>query len=807
MSGILREILYTARTLRKSPGLSGIAVLALALGIGLTTIMFSIVHGAILKGLPFEDAQRLMHLERTNLSRDIQSMEVTIHDYLDWREQQQSFESLAAYYDGTVNLSGTERAERYEGAFMSANAFESLGVRPILGRGFREDEDESGAPAVIILGYHVWQDRFSGDEQVIDQTVQVNGEAATIIGVMPDGFRFPFLQDVWVPLRMDPLALDRGTGTTLEVYGRLNDGVSQEQATAEMQAIAQRLAAAYPETNEGVGVLMKPYADEYIGEEPRTLLFTMLGAVFLVLIIACANVANLLLARAAKRSRELAIRSAIGASRLRVVMQLLGDGLVLSTVGAAFGIGLAWLGIKAFNAAIVSAEPPFWIDIGLHPTVLFFVLAITVLAGVLSGIIPALQASGNRVNEVLKDESWGSSGLRVGKLSRGLVVAEIALSVGLLVAAGLMIKSITNLKNIEYRFATEDVFTARMGLFQSEYPDEESRRLFFDEALRRLQGLPGVQGATLSTSLPGVGSGGTWFAVEGQSYERDQDYPGARWVAVSPDYFETFGVAVSQGREFTTADGTEGMQVAIVNESFARRYFEDGEALGRRIRQGRSNSEQPWRTVVGVVPDMYLSGVEDGDDDPEGMYIPLQQTDASFLYMALRAETNPMNLANPARDAVAAVDRDVPLYWVQSLQTAIDGTTWYIRVFGTLFMIFGIVALFLASVGLYGVMSASVNNRTTEMGIRMALGAKARNVRGLVIRQGMIQMALGLVLGLGLATLLGRGLDIILYEVGAWDPATLILISAVLTAVGLLASYLPAARATRVEPMAALRYE
>jgi predicted permease len=807
MSGLLKEIRYAARTLRKSPGLSGIAVLALALGIGLTTIMFSIVHGAILKGLPFDDAHRLMHLERNNLAEDIESMEVTIHDYMDWREQQQSFESLAAFYDGTINLSGTERAERYEGAFMTANAFGSLGVQPILGRGFREDEDEPGAPPVIMLGYHVWQDRFSGAEDVIGSTVQVNGEQTTIIGVMPEGFRFPFLQDVWVPLRMDPLELKRGTGTTLEVYGRLRDGVSLDQATAEMQAIAQRLGTAYPETNEGVGVVMKPYAEEYVGEEPRGLLFTMLAAVFLVLLIACANVANLLLARASTRSRELAIRSAIGASRLRVVLQLLGDGLVLSTVGAALGIGIAWFGVRAFNDAIASADPPFWIDIGLHPTVLLFVLGITVLAGVLSGIIPALQASGTRVNEVLKDESWGSSGFRVGKLSRGLVVAEIALSVGLLVGAGLMIKSVANLNSIEYGFTTEEVFTARMGLFESEYPDRESRQIFFDEAVRRLDGLPGVEAATLATSLPGVWSGGTWFAVEGESYDRDQDYPGANWVAVTPDYFETFDVEISGGRGFTTADGADGMQVAIVNESFADRYFAGEDALGRRIRQGRSESVQPWLTIVGIVPDMYLEGVEDQEDDPEGMYVPLAQADVSFIYMALRAGGNPMTLANPARDAVAAVDRDVPLYWVQSLQSAIDETTWYFRVFGTLFVIFGIVALFLASVGLYGVMSASVSNRTTEMGIRMALGAKAGDVRRLVLRQGMIQMAIGVALGLALASLLARGLEILLYRVEAWDPLTFISISLVLTAVGLLASYVPALRATRVEPMAALRYE
>jgi predicted permease len=809
MSGILREVRYAIRALRKSLGTSAIAVLALGLGIGLTTIMFSIVYGAIWKGLPFEDSAELLHLERNNLARDIESMGVTIHDFVDWREQQTSFEDLAAFYQGTVNLSGTERPERFDGAFITASGFRLLRVRPALGRLFREGEDDPAADPVVLIGYHVWRDRFGGDPDVVDQVIRVNGEASTIVGVMPEGFRFPLNEDIWAPLRMDMLEIERGDGRTLEVYGRLRDGVSMDEAAAEMQAIAMRLAGEYPETNEGVGAVVKPYTEEYIGAEPRGMLYTMLGAVALILLVACANVANLLLSRAAMRSKELAIRSAIGASRLRVMLQLLSEGLVLAGAGALLGIGISWLGITLFNRAIEPTDPPFWIDIGLNAVVLAFVLTATVLAGVLSGIIPAVQASGNAVNEVLKDESWGSSGFRVGRLSKGLVIGEIALSLGVLVAAGLMIKSVANLRNLDYGFFTENIFTARMGLFEADYPDTVSRREFFRDVLRRVDQRPGVAAASIITALPGVWSYGGSFAVEGESYDRDQDYPDTRWAVASPNFLDVFGVSVLEGRGFGPQDTYDAMPVTIVTKSLAEQFFLDESPVGRRVRLGVSDSEEPWRTIVGVIPDVYMEGLSSiGEADPWGMYFPLDQSDIRFAYVALRAQgDDPMTLAAGARGDVAAVDPDIPLYWIQSHQAAIDEGTWFYRVFGNLFMVFGLVALFLASVGLYGVMAASVNNRTNEMGIRMALGAQSGDVLRLIMRQGAVQIGIGMALGLALAALLSRGLEIVLFQVEPWDPAVFVLIAVVLAAVGMLASYVPARRATRVDPAVALRYE
>ncbi len=805
MPSFIQNLRVGTRLMLKNPGVTAIAVLALALGIGLTTATFSIVYGALFRGLPFEDSHRIMHLERNNLSQDIESMEVTLHDFLDWREQQTSFHGLAGFYEGTVNVSGAEKPDRFDGAFISANAFDILRERAILGRTFQAGEDEPAAPPVILLGYRVWQDRFDGDPDVVGTTVRANGEEMTIVGVMAEGFEFPINQDLWLPLRMDPLRIERGEGISLEVFGRLKDGVSLDQARAEMAAIARRIEMEYPETNEGVSTVIKPYTEEYIGEEPQTLLTTMFVAVFLVLLIACANVANLLLARAAARTKEVAIRSALGASRTQVILQMFAEALVLSSVGAVIGLGLGWLGVRAFNAAIVSTQPPFWIDIKIDPVAIAFVIGLAVISAVIAGIIPALQATGTKVHEVLKDESRGASSMRLGKLSRTLVVAEIALSVGLLVAAGLMVKSVMNLRTIDFGFATRDVFTARVGLFETDYPDDASRIRFAEELVRRLEVIPGAEGVALTSVLPGLGSGRNRFAVEGEAYATDTDYPLARILTASPNLFSTFDVSLLEGRDFRWADTEESMQVAIVNRPFVEKFFPGESPLGRRIRLGDADSEEPWLTIVGVVPDMYMGGVD--NEDPEGVYVPITQSALRFMSIAVRAPNNPMVLAPVVREEVMAVDRDLPIYWVWTMADAIARGTWFYRVFGTIFLLFGVVALFLASVGLYGVMAFSVSRRTQEVGVRMALGAQSRDVLKLIFRQGMTQLAIGLVLGLLLAAALSRGLEVILFQVQPWDPVIFLLIIGVLALTSLAAWLVPARRATRVDPLVALKYE
>ncbi|HUF25514.1 MAG TPA: ABC transporter permease [Gemmatimonadaceae bacterium] len=805
MHFLLQDLRHSARSLAKSPGLALVAVLALSLGIGLTTMMFSIVHGALLRGLPFPDGNRIMVLDRTNPSRNIEGMSVTIHELHDWREQQRSFGALAGFYTGTVNVSGLDRPERFDGAFVTANTFDVLGATALLGRTFREGEDSPGVEPVIVLGYALWKNRYGGDQNVLGRTIRANGREHTVVGVMPENFGFPVRQEVWLPLQLDPLALPRGEGIQLDVVGRLGAGLTLDQAQVEMNAIAARIAEEYPRTNEGVGARVRPFIYDYIPEEPRALLWTMLGAVFLVLLIACANVANLLLSRAASRTKEVGIRTALGASRARVIGQFIAEALVLAGVGALLGIGLAWLGVELFVRSIASTSPPYWIDIALHPPVLAFAIGVAALAAVISGIFPALQASRLDVSEILKDESRGSSSMRIGKLSRILVVTEIALSCGLLVGAGLMIKSVTKLRSIDFGFDGEQIFTARVGLPEADYADTLSQTRFWEELHGRLRAMPGVESVSLTTNLPALGSGRSSFAMDGATYNEDREYPLVRRILVSPAYFETFETPVRRGRDFGTQDRAGSLPVGIVNASFAATYFPSADPLGARIRFGASASTQPWVTIVGVVPDRFAGNVE--NQDPEAVYVPISQHAARFMSVAARTRGSAASLAAPVRDAVIGVDADIPIYFVRTHADAVRQNTWFYRVFGSLFMIFGVVALFLAGIGLYAVMAFSVGQRTREVGVRMALGARSLDVVGLVFRQGVVQIAVGMVLGLALAAGVSRLVQTVLFDVQPRDPAIFVGVVLVLASAGALACLLPARRATRIDPMVALRAE
>ncbi len=808
MDTFLKDLRYAGRGLFRNPGVSVIAVLALGLGIGLTAVMFSIVYGALYRGLPFDGAERIMTLDESRPAQGYEGMAVSIHDYTDWRARQRSFEDLGALFQGTVNVRGSERPERYDGAFMTANTLEILGVQPILGRGFTQDDMQPGAPMALLLGYRAWQQRFGGDRDVVGRSVTVNGEAGQVVGVLPEGFAFPELQEVWVPLRLDPVAIPRGEGQSVSVFGKLREGVSVDQAMVEFSGIASQLASEHPETNEGVVARIRPYTEAFMGNEERGILLTMLATVVMVLLIACANVANLLLARAAVRTRDVAIRTAMGASRARVIVQLMGEAGVLAAAGAVLGTAVAWVGITLFARAVAGTDPPFWFQFTLDLPILAFVVGISALAALVSGAIPALRASATDVNSVLKDESRGSSGLHIGRLSRWLVVAEVAMSVALLVASGLLVKSAVRVDRMALPFPSENVFTARVGVFEERFPDASARLRFWDDVEGRLAALPGVRAAGLGTSLPGQGANNGRLAVDGESYTEDRDLPTARWAAVTPGYLEAFQVEALQGRTLNRLDGADAAPVVVVNESFARDHFPDGQVLGRRIRLGGLDSTDPWREIVGVVPDLGMEGVGDPDDDPPaGFYLPLAQYDTRFVSLAARVDGQPLALTAQVRDAVAAADPDTPIYWVDTLRGRIDDNLWFYRVFGTLFAAFGVAALFLASVGLYGVMSFSVSRRAPEMGIRMALGAEGRQVRSLVMRQGMRQIALGLVLGTGLAVLVARGLGILLYEAKPWDPTTYLGVFALLTLTGLAATLVPALRATRVAPVEALRSE
>ncbi len=810
MGSLLQDFRFGIRMLVKNPALTLIAVVTLGLGIGLTTTVFSIVNAAIIKGLPFENADELVMVDRANVERDINRSALPIHDFEALREQQDGFAQFAGFRWETANLSEPgERPERIRGARVTGNMFATLRVNAALGRTIGEADVEPGATPVAVLGYDVWQDRYRGREDILGRTVRINGTTHTIVGVMPDGFEFPTNEQLWTPFTDRAADFTRdGNRPFINAVGRLKPGVSMEAAGSQLATVFHQLGEAYPETNEGFTPEMNPYTERFIGTEVYALLFTMLGAVLGVLLIASANVANLLLARATVRTKEVAIRSALGASRMRVISQLLAEAVIIAGVGGVLGLGLGYFGIGWFKAAIAVDPPPFWITFDMDPTVLVFVLFVTGMAALISGIVPAVQASRADVNQLLNDEGRGSSSLRMGKFSAALVVTEIALSCGLLVASGLMIKSVSALKNVELPFATESIFTARVNLISAEYPDTADRVGFYEDLLPRLASIPGVEAATLSDGLPASGNGSRVFHVEGETYETDRDYPLAREGIVTPGYFDTFQTRVLQGRAFTTQDIRETLPVAVVNATFQRTFFPDGDALGGRIRMGRSETTAEWLTVVGVVPDMKMEGIGNNDASPAGFYIPIAQSGVgNRVSIALRTQGDPLAAASAVRAKIAGIDPHLPIYDVLSMEEVIAEETWFYTTFGTLFMVFGFVALFLAAVGLYGVMSFAVSQRRTEMGVRMALGADGRSLIGLVMKKGSIQLAVGLAIGLVIAFLAASPLELVLYEVDAHDPVVFGIIVVTLAVTGLLASFIPARRVAKVDPATALHSE
>jgi len=810
MASLLQDFRFGLRMLVKNPALSLIAVVTLGLGIGLTTTVFSIVNAAIIKGLPFENADELITVDRANAEQNINRSALPIHDFEAVREQQTGFAELAGFQWRTANLSEPgERPERIQGARVTGNMFGTLRVNAVLGRTIGAADVEPGATPVAVLGYDLWQDRYRGQQDVLGRTIRINGVTHTIIGVMPDGFEFPANEQLWTAFTDRAADFTReGNRPFINAFGRLKPGVSMDAATSQLATVFHQLGQTFPESNEGFTPFLQPYTKRFLGTEVYALLYTMLGAVLGVLLIASANVANLLLARATARTKEIAIRSALGASRLRVISQLLAEAVIIAGVGGVLGLGLGYLGIGWFKAAISVDPPPFWITFDMDTTVLVFVIFVTGMAALVSGIVPAVQASKADVNQLLNDEGRGSSSLKMGKFSGALVVTEIALSCGLLVASGLMIKSVTALKTIDLPFATENIFTARLNLISAEYPDTADRVGFYEDLLPRLAAIPGVDAATLSDGLPASGNGSRVFHVEGEAYETDRDYPFAREGVVTPGYFETFQTRVLQGRAFSNQDIPETLPVAVINETFLRMFFPDGDALGRRVRMGRSETTAEWLTVVGVVPDMKMEGIGNNDASPAGFYIPIAQSGVgNRVSIALRTQGDPMAAATAVRAKIAGIDPNLPIYDVLSMEEVIAEETWFYTTFGTLFMVFGGVALFLAAVGLYGVMSFAVSQRRTEMGVRMALGAQNRSLIGLVMKKGTIQLAIGLAIGLVIAFVAATPLELVLYEVDAHDPVVFGVIVVTLAVTGLVASLVPALRVTKVDPATALHAE
>lgn len=806
MPDLVSNLRLALRSLGKNRGTNLLAVLALGLGIGLTTVMFSVVYGVLLRGLPFEQPERLIHLEQSHLARDEPSLEVSLPDFLEWQQQQTSFEALAGYYDGTINVGDdTGFPERFEGAFLSAATFDLLRVKPRLGRGFRAGEDTPGAAPVVILSDKVWHGRYGGDPEIVGRTLRINGEPSEVIGVMPEGFAFPENQEIWVPLRRDPLSEPRGDGLTLEVIGRLKPGVTLEQARAELAAIVERQAATYPETNAGYAAVVKPLVEEYIDDELRNLLWIMLAAVTLVLLLACANVASLLLARATTRIKEIALRTALGAGRGRIIRQMLAESVLLAVPGALLGLAIANGGIDLVNRALEWDRPPFWISIALHPPVFVFALGATLVAAIAAGLVPALQASRVDVNDILKEEGrGGSAGLSISRANRLIVITEVAFACVLLVFSALMVRSVMSLRNLDLGVEVERVMTARIGLFESKYPEASQRLELFERLVERLAAQPGVESAALTSGLPASGSDGSAYEIEGRSYPDRRDIPDTRLAVVTPGFFETFEIPLLKGRLFGSQDRPETAPVVIVNRSFSERNWPGEDPLGRRIRLGRGDAEESWRTIVGVVPDARLGSLDDEEQD--GIYVPLTQLDRQFISIAVRTTSpDPASAAPLLRETVLALDRDQPIYWVRTMARAIFEEAFFFNFFATLFLIFGLAALVLAAVGIYGVMAFSVGQRSHEIGIRMALGARREDVLGMVLRQGSGRLAIGLGIGLAIAFAGSRFLGAMLFEIEPADPAAFLITALFLTAVTLFACWVPAQRAARIDPTQALR--
>ncbi len=789
----------------RQPLVSALAVVALALGIGLSTLMFSILNGAVLRGLPFERSERILHASPFDIQEN-DDFEATQWEYAEWRTRQTSFEALTAFYMANANVVGPDGTpERYRGAWITPDTLGMLRARLVLGRDFQAADGALGAEPVVIISDRVWRDRFAGRADVLGQALRVNGTAMTVVGVMPEGFAYPVVQELWVALAVNPSLEGKETRPTVEIIGRLNDDATRDQASAELATIAAQVAQLDPQRRSGITVEVKPYVEEFIGTETVNLLSVMLAAVLLVLVIACVNVANLVLARAADRTREVAVRTALGAQRSQVIRQTLAEVLVLAAAGAAGGVGIAYLGARLFTRGIVDTAPPFWIDVRLDGTVLLFVTAVTVLAALVAGLVPALRASRGDVLPLLNDEGRGTTSLKIGRLSRGLVIGEMALSFALLVVSGLVIQSIFNVMQFDPGIATRDVFSARITLPAAEYPDGASRTRFADQLLERLHALPGVVAAALSTANPPTAAEMP-VVLPGQSFPDEREYPHAKVTFVSAEFFDVIRVAPRQGRVFGVADGADAPKVAVVNDEFQRRYYPDG-ALGRQVRTfSAPNGASPeWHTIVGVV--QTIPDVDLGESLLQHVYFPLTQRPAATVNVLIQAQGDPLALTGAVRQTVSALDRNLPVYNVQTIQKMLDDSTWGWRVFGTLFTAFGVAALFLATVGLYGVMAFSVSKRTQEIGVRMAVGAESGDVLRMVLRQGAWQIGVGVFLGLGLAAVLANAMRLMFFQVSPYDSPTFAAVGLLLLVTGLAAAFVPARRAARVDPMTALRVQ
>jgi putative ABC transport system permease protein len=829
----LQDLRIGFRVLIKEKAFCILAIFVLAVGIGAVTTQYAVVNGVLLRGFNFRDAERLVDLQLAdpqNFQPNNFNSRMTTADFADLKEKQSSFEDFVGYLNGsTVNLTYNGNPQRYTGGYITWDFFRALGVSPVLGRDFLQEEDRPNVDKAVILSDALWRRDFGGTPDAIGKAVRVNGRAGTVVGVMPPKFQFPANEELWIPVNAEfPVRPrnDRGINF-IAVIARLKPGVSYDQAEADVSMIAKGFAEAYPDTNKQFTKgYVRPLIAAFTGGQLTGLLYTMLAFCVGVLLIACVNVMNMQFARATLRAKELAIRSSLGATRVRLIRQMLTESLLLSTLGAILGIGIAFWATDYLDTYVHAVNPiPNWMRFTIDGPVLALITAATLLSAVVSGFVPAWLSSRTNANDALKEGGRGNTSRSVNLITRGLVIFQIAITSLLLIGAVIQVQSIVRQQTIDYGYDTDGVMAVRMGLMEGDYPTNEKRRLFYERLLRELQVVPNFEAVALTNRFRMVFSGNGPVEIEGKDYKQDSDRTVSEFENVSPGYHATLGQKLLEGRALTQEDAEQKQPVAVVNSTFAKIHFGNESALGRRFRTTQQNGTQPgpWRIVVGVVSDVRMAGPFNNRSNGSGFYIPYfdsafgpaapepQALQFGTVVARPRGGQRPEALLPAIQAAIKKVDPNLPLYFPGTPKSAIDTFLSQNRLSAVMFGTFGFIAIVLASVGLYGVMSFSVNQRSQEFGVRMALGADARRILRMVFRQGMWQLLVGLGLGVGItfaiATAKHGDLTNFLFKTDPRDPLTYIGVSSLIIVVAIVAIFVPARRATRVDPMVALRAE
>jgi len=804
MGTLLKDLRYGIRSLAKNPAFTAIALITLALGIGANTAIFSVVNAVLLRPLPYDDPARIVWLWDTQ--PQLATTPTSLPDFLGWKEQNRSFDRLAAFQGGNMFVDAGDATTDTRVGLVTPDLFSVFRVSPILGRTFTDEETLPGRFRVAVLSHSMWQSRFGSDPNVSGRTIQLNGAAYTIIGVMPAGFSYPDRAELWRPLPIDPAKLDPGPHY-LNVVGRLKPDITLAQAQADMSTIAARLSQQYKEKNAGHGVKLEPLTKVVVGDVGLAL-YVLLGAVGFVLLIACANLANLMLARVGARQKEIAVRTALGASRIRIVRQLLTESIMLAIVGGGAGLLLAIWAVR-WIVSLSGDTIPRVHEIGIDPRVAGFTLLVSVVTGVLFGLAPAIQVSRPDLTDALKESGRSTAGLRRNRLRSALVISEVALSLVLLVGAGLMIRSFAKLNQVDPGFKPDQVMTMGVAFLRTRYPEDEQVAQGFSQILEHAANAPGVLSAGAISDLPLTGSNiSDSFTIEGRPPIPKEAEPSTEYHIVTPRYFESMGIPLLSGRDIAPTDTRQSPNVVVINDVFARRHFAGENPLGHRLRlQGQ---ERDPLLIVGVINNVRNLALDE-QPTPE-VYVPFLQDPLSPNYqramtIVARTKSDPGAIAATLRAALTSVDKSLPLYAVKPLSEHLRDSLIRRRFNLVLLSLFGGVALLLAAVGIYGVISYGVTQRTHEMGIRTALGAKPRDVLKLVVRQAMVLALGGVGIGLLASLALTRLMKSLLFNVGVTDPLTFAAIALLMTLIALLACVIPAQRATKIDPLVALKYE